>query len=110
MRRRVSSLTMLLPRRARDTVGCETPARCAITSDVAFCLLRMAGSSSHAEHRQARTLRARSSAQRAAVPDCAEVVPDRAFPGCRALLEYAALHLPLRCARERNPQPRTSAR
>jgi hypothetical protein len=27
MRRRVSSLTIGLPRKARETVGCETPAR-----------------------------------------------------------------------------------
>ena len=34
MRRRVSSLTIGLPRRARDTVGCETPARYAMSMDV----------------------------------------------------------------------------
>src|SRR4051794_22727480 len=41
MRVRVASLTIVLPRSARDTVGCETPARCAMTSDVAFSLVRM---------------------------------------------------------------------
>src|SRR5579884_2040387 len=41
MRARVASLTIGLPRSARDTVGWDTPARCAITSDVAFSLLRM---------------------------------------------------------------------
>src|SRR5690606_2713487 len=36
IRRRVSSFTIGLPRRARDTVGWDTPARCAISSEVAF--------------------------------------------------------------------------
>src|SRR5690606_19754241 len=34
IRLRVSSLTIGLPRRARETVGCETPARYAMSSDV----------------------------------------------------------------------------
>src|SRR4051794_14849528 len=42
MRLRVSSLTIGLPRRARDTVGWETPARCAISSEVALPLIVMA--------------------------------------------------------------------
>src|SRR3954471_21052253 len=41
MRARVTSLTIGLPRSARDTVGCETPARCAITSEVALSFVRM---------------------------------------------------------------------
>jgi hypothetical protein len=44
MRERVCSFTIELPRNARETVGCDTPARCAITRDVAFSLLRMTGS------------------------------------------------------------------
>src|SRR5690349_19751135 len=36
MRLRVSRLTTGLPRSARDTVGCETPARYAISNDVGF--------------------------------------------------------------------------
>src|SRR5688572_4727657 len=38
MRRRVSSLTIGLPRNARDTVGCDTPARYAMSCEVGlFC-------------------------------------------------------------------------
>src|SRR5581483_6838593 len=44
MRERVISLTIGLPRSARDTVGWDTPARCAMTSDVAFSLVRIATS------------------------------------------------------------------
>lgn len=36
MRLRVSSLTIGLPRSARDTVGWETPARWAMSSEVAL--------------------------------------------------------------------------
>src|SRR5260370_12545450 len=36
MRRRVSSLTVGLPRKARETVDCETPARYAMSIDVAL--------------------------------------------------------------------------
>ena len=32
-------MTIGLPLRARDTVGCDTPARCAISSDVGLPLL-----------------------------------------------------------------------
>src|SRR5690349_5476567 len=39
MRSRVSSLTSGLPRRARDTVAWETPARWAMSIDVALALL-----------------------------------------------------------------------
>src|SRR5689334_10991900 len=41
MRSRVSSLTNGLPRRARDTVAWETPARWAMSMDVALCLLTL---------------------------------------------------------------------
>jgi hypothetical protein len=36
MRFRVCSDTVELPRKARDTVGCDTPASCAISNDVAL--------------------------------------------------------------------------
>ena len=39
MRLRVSSLTIGLPRSARDTVGWDTPARWAMSSEVAFPLM-----------------------------------------------------------------------
>src|SRR5690349_12793176 len=41
MRSRVSSLTSGLPRSARETVACETPARWAMSMDVALCLLTL---------------------------------------------------------------------
>src|SRR6478736_6615590 len=41
MRLRVSRLTTGLPRKARDTVGCETPARNAMSNEVGFsCMNR----------------------------------------------------------------------
>src|SRR6187200_264133 len=41
MRLRVSRLTTGLPRKARDTVGCETPARNAMSNEVGFsCMHR----------------------------------------------------------------------
>src|ERR1700692_4765160 len=40
MRLRVSSLTVGLPRKARDTVDCETPARYATSIDVALAIMR----------------------------------------------------------------------
>src|SRR5688572_30125961 len=43
MRLRVSALTDGLPRKARETVGCETPARYAMSNDVGFsCMNRAA--------------------------------------------------------------------
>ena len=39
MRLRVSSLTVGLPRNARDTVDCETPARYATSIDVALAVM-----------------------------------------------------------------------
>jgi len=40
IRNRVSSLTSGLPRNARDTVDWETPARWAMSNDVAFPFIR----------------------------------------------------------------------
>jgi hypothetical protein len=41
MRERVASLTIGLPRNARETVGWDTPAKWAMTSDVALSLGRI---------------------------------------------------------------------
>src|SRR5436190_11995052 len=70
MRLRVSRLTTGLPRKARDTVGCETPARNAMSNEVGFsCMNRgvnfaAPSGSDHGRGRQGKaTARARCCAQ-----------------------------------------------